>query len=531
MNTFQPDLNRNLIERVAIGDMLRRRARASGNREALVDFHGGSRRSLTYKEFNSQVNRVLRGLREQGLKQGDRVALLCSNRIEFFVVAFACYKAGMVFMPVNFVQNQDDIRYNLEHAKARAVIFESGLAQLTLGCAEGLDHIIRKFCIGDSTIQGCVSFAELLDRRDDSEIEDVILGDRDVIQLLYSSGTTSRPKGVETSNLSIYFASLSNALTLGYGQHHSALIVLPVFHCAALMLSISALQTGGKAVLTSAFESADALRLLESEQINSLALLPVMWKALLVHPDITHYDYSAMKFGLYAMAPMDSASIQRLRNAFGCEFHLASGQSEFTAMACVFYDGSPTEQVEGNYWGVPVMTAEQAVLDDQGNELSTGEIGEICWRGPHVMSGYLKNPEATAEVSQFAWHHSGDLGYIDNCGQLMFVDRKKDMIKSGGENVPSCRVEQVLLEHAEIVQAAVFGVSHPRWSEAVCAAVQLAPNALLDEPAIVAHCKEQLGGFQVPKKVFIVDSFLVTGTGKIKKVELRQRYANTFDDE
>jgi len=528
MQTAQSTLNKNLIERVAMGDMLRRRARDTANREALVDFAYGKRRSLSYREFNSQVNRLVRGLRDHKLQQGDVLALLCSNRIEFMLFAFACYKAGIIFMPINFLQNAADIRYNLEHAEASAIVFEPNLAQLALECADGLERISVRVAIGQQADDGCVASDDLMKSDNDAEIEDIVIQDRDIAQLIYTSGTTSRPKGVKTSHLALYFSSLANPIGGDFRRFHRHLLVLPVFHCAAQSLCFGTLQMGGKLVLNAVFDPVAIVDALVSEKINALGMLPIMWKAMLQLPGIENSNFSSLTLGIYAMAPMDSDSLKKLRATFKCKFNLGSGQTEFTPIACIFDDGSATEHGAGNYWGEPTIATDQAILDDLGNELPPGEVGEICWRGPQVMSGYLKNTTATDEVRQFGWHHSGDLGLIDNQGQLLFVDRKKDMIKSGGENVSSCKVEQVLLTHPGIAQAAAFALPHPHWTEAVCAAVQLTPGIELDEQSIISHCKELLGSFEVPKRIFVVESFPLTGTGKVKKNELREQFAATF---
>lgn len=534
--TINADLNRNLIERVAIGDLLRRKAREAGQREAIVSYNNSQRIALSYYELNKQVNQLVRGLRSRGLKQGDRLALLASNCPEFFIVSFACYKAGIVLVPINVMQNVDDIAYNFEHAEVKAVVFEQQFETLALSASDGNTSIHSRIIISDNSAVTDQSIADdnlrsLISQQDSSEIEDIVIQDRDTAQLLYTSGTTSRPKGVKTSHLSLYLASLTSALNLSFGRNHRHYVVLPVFHCAALSMCLSTLQTSGTVVLQQSFDPAVVNIVLDSERIQSAVLLPVMWKALLQAPDSKKCGFSHFETGIYAMAPMDSDALGKLRKHFNAEFHLASGQSEFTPAACFYYDGSDSEFGEGNYWGVPSFIADQAILDDKGNEVPQGTEGEICWRGPQVMSGYLNNQEATDEVSQFGWHHSGDLGLIDSKGQLLFVDRKKDMIKSGGENVPSCKVEQVLLSIEGILQTGAFGVPHPHWSEAVCACVQLAPGSSLNEAEIIAECKKHLGGFQVPKRIFLVDSFPTTGTGKILKRELRETYKDLFTEE
>jgi long-chain acyl-CoA synthetase len=522
-------LNRNLIDRVAIGDLLRRRSRDSGNKEAIVEFINNKRSSLTYRELNLRVNQLVRGLRSKGLNQGDRLAIMSTNRIDFIVVTFACYKSGIIAVPINFLQSSNDIHYNLEHAKVKAVVYEQQLEQVVMEYKEDCQIPPLAVVIEDSqSLCADCNLTDLIKNFENHEIEDTVIHDRDTAQLLYTSGTTSRPKGVETSHLSLYIASLATPLSVPKGVFTSYLVVLPVFHVAAMIPCLSALQMGGKLVMQPKFDPAPIATLLEEERISSTVLLPMMWKLLLSVPGISERNLSALENGFYGMAPMDRNTLESLREVLRCDMHLVSGQSECIPSS-MFYGNSSTEFGEGNYWGTPVLTVDQVIMDEEGNELPQGQKGEICWRSPQAMSGYLDNPEATYEVSKYGWHHSGDLGLIDKEGQLLFIDRKKDMIKSGGENIPSCKVEQVILELPGVMQTAVFGVPHPRWAEAVCAAVQLSDEIDLTEVQVIEHCKEYLGGFQVPKHVVFVKEFPLTASGKIKKTDLRKQYNNLCD--
>ncbi len=522
-------LERNIIERVNMGDMLRRRARSESAQEALVAFENGERKSFTFFELNERVNKLARGLIGLGLEQYQKLAFMSANNLDYITVLFACYKLGVVAVPINFLQNPDDIRYNIEHSESSLLIYDPLLEDLALACVAGNDAIVSRVNMSAAAGKGDVSMQQLIaDQDDGSELNDRVIADRDVAHMIYTSGTTSRPKGVVSSHLALYFSAMNGAISLGGKRHDSSLVVLPLFHCAALSLMYTTLNLGGKAVIMPAFDAATAAELIQSERIANAALLPMMWKAMLTVEGVDKSMFDSFTTGVYAMAPMDQASLDAVRELLGCEMHLGSGQTEFTPSACIFYDNSPQEHENANYWGVPCNAVDQAVIDDQGNEVAQGEVGEICWRGPQVMNGYFKNPEATAEASAFGWHHSGDLGMIDKYGQLVFVDRKKDTIKSGGENVSSIKVEQVILGMEGVALAAVFGVPHERWFEAVCAAVQLQPGIELTEEEVIDLCKQHLGGFEVPKKVVFVDSFEFTGTGKIRKVELRQQFADLF---
>ncbi|WP_339768256.1 AMP-binding protein [uncultured Paraglaciecola sp.] len=521
-------LERNLIERVAMGDLLRRRSRDSAHLPALVDFQQGARREITYGELNGRVNQLAHGLISKGLQQGDKLALMSTNQQDMVTVYFACYKLGVVVVPINFMQSADDIRYNFEHSETVAIVYEAMFNDMVSALIDGNSHIKFTAQIGNEKGAGNVSLDELIDNQSTNEIEDRIIKDRDTAHMIYTSGTTSRPKAVESSHLTLTMAALTGVIELDIHKHNRLIVVLPLFHCSALSILHPVLLRGGCAVLHAAFEPNLIINSIEQEKIETAVFLPMMWNALLATPDIEKRDFSAFKTGVYAMAAMSSHNLNNVRQTFGCVMHLGSGQTEFAPLACMYRDKTPTEFDEGNYWGVPVCTTEQAIMDEFGNELPHGQVGEIVWRGAQVMRGYFKNADATDEAVQFGWHHTGDLGLIDSKGQLLFIDRKKDTIKSGGENVSSQKVEQVLESFDGVERAAAFGVSHAHWGEAVCVCVIARAGAELDMVAIESLCKVHLGKFEVPKAIFIRDSLPVTGTGKVRKIELRHQYADVF---
>jgi len=232
---------------------------------------------------------------------------------------------------------------------------------------------------------------------------------------------------------------------------------------------------------------------------------------------------------VYAMAPMSRTLLLRLLDEFCPSFALVSGQTEMYPGATIF-EASEQRKRFGSYWGVGTLVNEVAVMGDGGELLAPGQVGEIVFRGPNVMLGYYKDPEATANAQRFGWHHSGDLGRMDDDGQLIFLDRLKDMVKSGGENVPSIKVEEVLLRHPGVMNAAVVGLPHEHWGEAITAFVTRRPDAPVDfdEAALTAHCKEHLGGFEVPKQIIFLTALPMTSTGKIQKFELRKAHQDNY---
>jgi long-chain acyl-CoA synthetase len=345
---------------------------------------------------------------------------------------------------------------------------------------------------------------------------------------MYTSGTTGRPKGVMQSHLAVVMAAMNNALEFGLWRDAVNIAVLPLFHCAQHTLMCGVLAAGGTVIVMRAFDPAAMLDAIERERVTFLVGLPLMHQALLDHPSRPGRDLSSLRMCVYAMAPMAETLLRRLIAEFCPNYALATGQTEMYPLTMAF---RPEEQLKrfGSYWGVSALINDTAVMDEAGQLLGPGEVGEIVHRGPNVMEGYYKNPEATAEARAFGWHHTGDLGmWVD--GQMMFRDRKKDMIKTGGENVPSVKVEAVLLRHPAVANAAAVGLPHPRWIEAVTAFVVLKPGAQADAGTLIAHCKAHLGGFEVPKAIRIVDALPMTSTGKIQKHPLRDSYQNLYQD-
>jgi len=524
-------LETNLIRRIAVGDMLRRRAADRASAEVIVEYIDGERRSLSFADFNRRVNQLVYGLRARGIRQGDRVAILGANSSQFLTALLGCFKGGFVAVPINFLQNAEDVAYNIQHSGARALFADAALRPLLAGIGYGSDDRLllgELLPLPDAGESRFVPLDELLAGQPATEIEDIVIDDDDLAQIMYTSGTTARPKGVMLSHKNIFLSSLNGGLTIGVARGRAnGLAVLPVFHITAEMLFLTSMHLGCKTVVMRGFDPDTVLRCIETEQLHSLMLLPLMWKALLASPRIAEHDYSSLGSALYAMAPMDHPTLQALETTFGCPFMIGSGQTETTAISTL-QDASWNGVKQGNYWGDGSITTDQAVMGENGRLLGPGEVGEVVWRGPQVMLGYYHNEEATLEAQAGGWHHSGDQGFIDEDNQFCFVDRKKDIVKSGGENVSSVKVERAILALPGVANVGVIGVPHAHWGEAVTAVIQLAPGADISEERVISHCKAHLGGFEVPKKIVKIDALPMTATGKVKKHELRARFADLY---
>lgn len=506
------------IARVTIGDFLRRCAARDRAKTAFVL----EDERLCYGDFNDQVTRCANALLAGGLQPGDRVATLCGNSLQFLTAMFGIHRAGMVWVPINVGLGDDDVRYILEHSESRFVLVDAalitrpGLAKL-FAATPG-----RGWVLEGPAQAGFGAFAQALSRQPAVE-QEVEVHDRDVAQIMYTSGTTGRPKGVMQSHLAVVMAAMNNAIEFGLWRDAICNATLPLFHCAQHTLVCGLLAAGGTVIVTKSFDPGQMLEIIERERLTFFMGLPLMHQALLEHPSRPGRDLSSLRMCMYAMAPMPETLLRRLVTEICPNYMLGTGQTEMYPLTVAF---RPDEQLRrfGSYWGVSAMINDTAVMDDAGTLLGEGEVGEIVHRGPNVMEGYFKNPEATAEARAHGWHHTGDLGmWVD--GQLMFKDRKKDMIKTGGENVYCQEVESVLGAHPGVMQCAVFGLPDERWGESVTAAVILRPGVQVEEAELVAHCRDKLAGFKTPKRVFFRTSMPISAANKLLKRELKAEYA------
>ena len=525
------ELATNLINRVNVGDALTRTAARLPQQLALVD---GERR-WTYPELNSWVNRVANSLSAQGYSRGDALALASGNSAEFMVTYFACAKLGVVCVPMNLGWRADEIAYVLDHSEARGIVVEAQLLPLVQPAVEKVPAI-RDVIVAAGTgadweptlVDRAWSRFEELSAADDAEPEHFV-GDRDAISYLYTSGTTSFPKGVVGSHTAIYLESMMVAVETAMNADDRIVALMPLFHTAQLNgFGTPAVMTGATVYLMRGFDAGALLSLIEAERITRVFALPMMWRALLEHPSIGSRDLSSLRKAAYAMAPMPDALLRRCIETFDCDFYLAFGQTEMSPCTTIF---RPEHQLSHpGAVGTQVVNVQVAIMGADGSLLPRGEEGEIVYRGPHALNGYLKNPEATAEAFAGGWFHSGDAGYLADDGMLWFSDRYKDVIKTGGENVASIEVEKAVYAADDRVgEVAVIGLPHPRWIEAITAVVTLKAGSTATPDELVAAVRGQIAGFKAPKAVIVVDELPKTSTGKIQKNVVRKEYADFYD--
>ncbi len=509
--------------RQTMGDLLRRSAARHPARTAIVD--GDVR--VTYAELDEAVNRAANALAERGLAKGDRLALLGHNSLGFVITYFACARLGLICVPVNYMLGPGEVAYILDHAGATAMVVEDMLLPLAEAgiAAAGREELVTvRGVIGDALEPGWEPVAGWALRGDATEPV-VGLSDEDPVELLYTSGTESRPKGTILTSRSLIAQHTScfvdGEMTPGDVEIHA----LPLFHSAQLHCFFTpSIQLGAVNVLLPKADPAAMLAAVEAERATKLFCPPTVWIALLNHPDLERRDLSSLRKGYYGASIMPVEVLAELGERLpGVRLFNFYGQTEMAPLATVL---GPEDQVrKAGSAGRPALGVETIVVDDDGRPVPAGEVGEIVHRSPQAMLGYWDDAAKTAEAFRDGWLHTGDLGVLDADGYLYVVDRKKDMIKSGGENVASREVEEVIHAHPAVAEAAVFGIPHPRWIEAVAAVV--VPRAG-HEPAaadITAFCRERLAGFKTPRYVVIADGLPKNPSGKILKRELRTTHA------
>lgn len=520
------DLELNLIQRVNVGDSLTRTSWRYPDKVALVE----DEKRITYKEFNETVNRVANALLERGYTKGVPIALLSQNSYEFLVTYYACAKAGLICVPINLGWRPSEVSYVLAHSESQALIAQASIFETFKSALDGLESLREVFIFGahkgeESSQQ--TTFEDLTLHGSSSEPQ-VLIEDRAPLSYLYTSGTTSAPKGVVSSHLAVYLESLGSALENHSTEKDVVSALMPMFHTAQLNgLCTPMIALGGRLIIMKGFNADLVLDSIEAEGMTTVFCLPFMVRELLERYREKPRNISTLKLIMYAMAPMPDALLRDAIDTFRCDFTLAFGQTEMNPVTTVF---RPEHQLtHSGAVGTPQINVQIAILGDDGRVLNQGETGEICYRSPQSMSEYLKNPVATEEAFRGGWFHSGDAGKFDKDGVLWFEDRFKDVIKTGGENVSSIEVEKAIYAtNPDVAEACVVGISHPKWSEAITAFVVPRAGSKIDPEALIRDLKLNLDGFKCPKKVVVVDTLPHTSTGKIQKHLVRKDHADLY---
>lgn len=505
----------------ALGDIPRRSARRQPNKTAIIDDDV----SLTFAEFEHQIDRATAALGDNGFGVGDRVAVLAHNCWQYAVLAFATARAGVVLVPINFMLTAEEISFILLHSRVTGFIVEAALvptAEAAMRASAPIPTTAALLLPGQPLPADWPDFDQWL--RTDSPAPSPHINDDQMIRLMYTSGTESHPKGAMHSTRSLMGNYISTIIAGSKESSDVEIHSLPLYHCAQLdNFLIPDIYLGATSIILPRADPELVLRAIETHRVTNYFAPPTVWISLLRSPVFDDVDLSSLCKGYYGASAMPVEILaemrERLPNLRLCNFY---GQTEMAPLASAL--GPEEQDAHAGSAGRPVINVETAILDEDNVATAPGVVGEIAHRSPHLMLGYLDDEGKTAEAFRGGWFHSGDLGYYDEHGLLHVVDRKKDMIKTGGENVASREVEEVIYRHSGVEEVAVFGVPHPTWVEAVVAAVVSRDGTELTEDDVVSHCRTHLAGFKTPKQVFFVDALPKNPSGKLLKRVLRDRF-------
>mgnify|MGYP000002592172 FL=1 len=494
--------------------------------EGIFTIFGGRRRSNAV--FADRVARLAAAFRAMGVGPGDRIAMLAANSDRYVEYVFATLWAGGVINPVNARWSAREMAFSLEDSDTRILVVDDGFASMVpelRALAPGLERIIHT---GDTVApEGMDGWEQLIASHD--PVPDAGRAGDDMAALLYTGGTTGRPKGVMLSHAGIATCSLSLTAAAPNGGDAPGLHVAPFFHIGGVGVIFQFAYRRAPQVIMPAFDAGEALRLIEEERVGDIFVVPTMLRWLLDHPDLARRDLSSLVSIRYGAAPIDTTLLARAMEAIPTAgFMQVYGQTEFSPVVTCLAPADHLGEGAGQRLtsaGRPLPTATVRIVDAARNPLPVGEVGEIAVQGPQVMLGYWNRPEETAKALSEGWLYTGDAGFMDEAGFLHVVDRVKDMIVTGGENVYSAEVENALATMPGIAASAVVAAPDEEWGERVHAVIVAAAGAEISLERVRAHCHSLIAGYKAPRSVSLIDALPLSPAGKVLKHVLRAELA------
>jgi len=477
--------------------------------------------TVTYGEMADRVAALAAGFHERGVGARDVVALLSYNCTEYLETIFAANYLGAIAMPINWRLAAPEVRYILEHSQARALVCDEELVPLADDATDGMEDTLLRASVSARASIGWTSLADI--RTTANVPPSARAAGDDVHRLMYTSGTTGRPKGVMLTHANLAWKNLAHIVEFGITSADLGLACGPMYHVGALDLTTTTLvAAGATTIIHRAFDAVDVVDEIERSRLTTVWLAPAMVNAIMALPDIDTRDLSSVRLIINGGEKMPIPLIERLQRAFpSAWFADAYGLTE-TVSGDTFLDRDSIVTKLGSV-GRPCLYLELDIWDEQGKSLPPGERGEVVLRGPKVFKGYWRDADATAAAFKGGWFHTGDIGVRDDDGYLFIVDRLKDMIVSGGENIAGSEVERVLYEHDAVLEVAVIGRPDDRWGEVPVAFVALHPDTAATADELIEHCRGQLARFKVPKDVLFVDALPRNPSGKVLKRQLREK--------
>jgi fatty-acyl-CoA synthase len=509
------------LSRQTLGDLLRRTRQRFPDKLAIRCGHV----EWTYAELDSICDRLASGLASQGIEIGDRVAVISRNSHAFVALRFAVARIGAALVPINFMLSAEEANYILKHSGAKVLCVDSGLANLGDEASKGTDVRETVWLPGEDQtdpIPGLTTFQELLHV---GNTPNCTIGGSNLAQIIYTSGTESRPKGAMLTHDALISEYVTCLIDAEIAASDVMLHALPLYHCAQLDAFLGpCIYVGATSIITSKPTPENLLAMMAQHAISSFFAPPTVWIGLLRAPQFDDTDLSLLRKGYYGASIMPVEVLKEMQRRLPqVRLWNLYGQTEIAPLATAL---KPEDQLrKAGSVGRPGINVETRIVDEDMNDIKPGDIGEIVHRSPQLLSGYYKDEERTKAAFAGGWFHTGDLGTIDEDGYITVVDRKKDMIKTGGENVASREVEEAIYCVEGVSEVAVIGLPHPKWIEAVTAVIVMKHGHALTEEQVQSALAGRLAPFKIPKRIIFTDTLPRNPSGKLLKRELRLTYA------
>ena len=501
--------------------------KVAGTRQAVVC---GTTR-YTWEEVEQRTDALARGLASLGVIRGDRVAVLILNCHRYLELYLACARMGAIIVPLNIRLARPEIIFILNDSEAKILVVDKTFASYISGrdTVPSLEYVIYN---GDETPQSMIHYEDVISKGSTMlESVDQDMEENDIAGLYYTGGTTGRAKGVMLTHKNIVSNATLSGLAFGLNNRDVWLHAAPMFHLADAGAVFGITFQGACHVIIPMFHPVQTLEAIQNEKVTATVLVPTMLNAVLNHPDVDKYDLSSLRRLIYGASPMPIELLRKGLQKWGQIFAQGYGMTETSPLLTVLdpldhvIDGPPEQMRRLASCGREIFGMEVRVVNAQDEDVQPGEIGEILTRGPNVMLGYWRMHEATAAAIVDGWMHTGDLATVDEENFIYIVDRAKDMIISGGENVYSVEVENALYTHPAVLEVAVIGIPHETWGEAVHAVVVCKPGMSVTEDELIAHARTQIAGYKVPRSIeFTTEPLPKSGAGKILKRDLREKH-------
>jgi len=489
---------------------------------AVVDVARGEQGRWTYKQMNDRANRLARWLRDEaGVGRGDRVGLYARNGVEYLDTLFACTKIGATLVPYNWREHWRELGERLESTTPRVIVFDDGFADEVAALQKACPFVSRWMHIRGAPVGNSVAYEPIVTSGDASPVANEQVDPEDIACLLFTGGTTGRPKGARISLRMIAWNTL-NTVIHELLRGDITITHTPMFHTGGLLVyTLPLLTLGGTVVIMRKWTAAGMLELIARESVSVLFCVPTQYQMMMQAPEFQTCSLGSLRFLVSGGAPLPLPVLKTYQQQHNIPFKQGFGMTEFGPG--IFSMGPEYAISKAGSIGRPNYFIDARVVDPDGASVATGEVGELVVKGPSMASGYYgihNDPHGAAD--ERGWFHTGDMARVDDDGFFYIVDRKKDMFISGGENVYPAEIEAVLYRHPTVGQCAVVGIADPKWGEVGRAFVVPCPDASVDQDMLLAHCRDQLARYKVPKSIVFLPELPTSAAGKILKRALKE---------